>query len=107
MKLYEAMMGFQLIPDPDLVLARQVRFPRSKRYRIRLKWSLRKENNVFSANPNLIYSAERKIVIGHPATILALRKKIAASYFNAHASGEIPADRSESIRAALDLEGGN
>lgn len=79
LRLYQAMEGFRFVEDPRMELAKQVRFPRSKKARIRRKWGKRRENNVFGAMTQLLYSAEQKVVVGHPDTLLALKAKIADS----------------------------
>ena len=77
--LYHTLKDCRLIGDESLVLARQVRFPRSKKRRIRRKWGLRRENNEFTPMPDVFYGAESKTVIAHPATIAELRRRIEAS----------------------------
>ena len=79
MRLYQAMEGFNFISDVSLVLARQIRFPRSKRRRIRRKWARRRDNNEFTPSPSVFYCEAQKTVIAHPATIIALKAKIAES----------------------------
>lgn len=78
-KLWQALEGFRLIPDERLVIARQIRFPRSKRRRIRRKWARRPANHLFSPSPFLTYDEAGKTVVGHPATLVILRHKIFAS----------------------------
>lgn len=83
MKLYEAMAGFRFFENPRLVEGRQLRFPRSKRRRIRRKWAKRPGNMEWRPCPGVMYDDVNKVVIGHPDTILRLKARIAESARNA------------------------
>jgi hypothetical protein len=82
MKLWEALADFKLIPDTSLIEARQIRFPRSKRRRIRRKWSRRQENLIIRPSSMLLYDHSARTVVGHPAALVMLRAKICASKQN-------------------------
>lgn len=77
MKLIEGLIGFKLVEDPRLVLARQIRFPRSKRRRIRRKWARRAANCEFKPDENCYLLPEKKTLIAHPSVIARLKAKLA------------------------------
>ncbi len=79
MKLYEMFIGYTFLEDPRRLLARQIRFPRSKRRRIRAKWARRTENHAFRPSDDVTIAPKEKFVIAHPATLLTLKAKIAES----------------------------
>lgn len=56
-----------------LVERKQVRFPRSKRRRIRKKWSKRMENWRESPSP-YIYQLMGRTLVMHPAMLVRLRE---------------------------------
>lgn len=77
--LARALEGFRFIGNARLVTGRLLRRPRSKKYRIRKKWAKRPGNMAYEPQAGLYYCAEERTVIGHPATLAALRERIARS----------------------------
>ena len=79
MKLYETMAGFKILCNPRLVEGRMLRFPRSKKRRIRRKRAKRPGNMEWRPCASVMFDDVNKLVIGHPETILRLKAKIAES----------------------------
>jgi hypothetical protein len=65
------MNGFQIIEDHNLVLKTQIRFPRSKKKRIRNKWSARKENWKITPDPTYYHWGNQ--IVCHPVMAEKLR----------------------------------
>ena len=79
MKAIMTLEGYQFVPDPNMLLCRQVRFPRSKRRRIRRKWALRRENNEFAPAQHVQIDADKKLVFAHPDICRKLQGMLAAA----------------------------
>jgi len=77
--LERALRGFAFVENPRMVRTRLARRPRSKKYRIRKKWAKRPGNLAHEPSTDLYYMAEKRVVIGHPAAIAALRARISES----------------------------
>lgn len=88
MKLIGQLEGFEFIGHPGMVMARQVRFPRSKRRRIIRKWALRKENNEFTPCQHVQVYYERKIVVAHPDVVEKL-KGLLKAYIEEREAGKL------------------
>ena len=66
--------GLTLIHSMFLSTRKQVRFPRSKKRRIKKKWAKRKSNWIDEPDQN-VYRTE-DMIIGHPQTIARLTKQL-------------------------------
>ena len=64
----------KVVGNPILVVARQIRFPRSKKKRIRKKWSRDPRNIVYDPDP-MCYVVGNTI-LAHPSVAQILREQI-------------------------------
>lgn len=71
--MMELLVGYKLLDDPTMTVCRQIRFPRSKRRRIRMKWAKRRENCEFKPDQNVLVCAEKKWMAAHPSLMGPLR----------------------------------
>lgn len=69
--------GFKIYAVQHMTLREQFRWPRSKKRRIRKKWARLDRNWRSRPDPNLIFDEVREALYGHPATIEALRHRLA------------------------------
>ena len=76
------MAGVRVLESEHLVIREQVRFPRSKRKRIRKKWAKRPENWAERPDPDIYRMADpitgRVQLVCHPETARRLREMIDA-----------------------------
>ncbi len=73
-----SLTGLDIIADPNMTERRQVRYPRTKKQRIRRKWAGRQENyRSFPSRESL--QIGRRIYM-HPARFEELRNEIAKRY---------------------------
>ena len=70
--------GMDIIENVYLMLRQQFRFPRSKKRRIRKKWTKREGNVRYQPDPNLYILDKQKVTVGHPATLAQLRREVSA-----------------------------
>lgn len=73
--MFALLAGYRLVDEPLMRKCRQIRFPRSKRRRIRRKWAKDMRNCEFRPDPCVRVWGDGKVVFGHPATMAELRRK--------------------------------
>jgi len=66
----------KIIGDINCVVSNQVRFPKSKKRRIRKKWADRNCNGENTPIPDVYVMKKQGLIIGHPSTIAELTHKI-------------------------------
>ncbi len=71
----DTLMGYRLLSSPALTVRTQVRFPRSKRKRIRKKWAKRSRNWTVRPREDFFIIAESRTILGHPQAISRLRQQ--------------------------------
>ena len=69
-----AFVGFQFVSEPLLVDRKQVRFPRSKKRRMRKKWA--KDVKNWRSEPSETFYRMGNVVYAHPAMIERLRREL-------------------------------
>ena len=69
--------GLKIIEDTNLGSRVQVRFPRSKRKRIRRKWSKDQRNYVFKPDTAFYTNIKGGYIICHPSMADEIRRQIA------------------------------
>ncbi len=69
--------ALEMITSPYLVISRQVRFPQSKRVRIRRKWAKRSCNHETSPDPHFYRMGDGKCVC-HPEMLVRLKRAMKA-----------------------------
>lgn len=67
------MNGFQLIETLHLIDRRQVRFPKSRKRRIRKKWRQRESSWRSVPRMELLVDEARRVIYGHPLALERLR----------------------------------
>jgi hypothetical protein len=71
--------GLRIIQNSYCTIRQQYRFPRSKRRRIRAKWSKRARNYRHLPDPNVYVMRDQGAVVMHPATWRKLERKLKTS----------------------------
>lgn len=77
--LYLQLKDFALVGNPRLIEARLLSRPRSRKARVLKKWRNKPGNVLVRPMTGLFFLKDQLTIVGHPATIAALREKIAAS----------------------------
>lgn len=72
--LVTPLMGYQIVSNSGLTVRKQVRFPRSRRRRMRKKWRKRPEN--FANYPEMAIYVSGRMVVCHPAVLDAVPFKL-------------------------------
>ena len=75
MSLIGTLTGLRVLESHHLTIREQVRFPRSKRRRIRKKWAKRPGNHASRPDPS-IYKLGEGTLLMHPATAATLLSKL-------------------------------
>lgn len=66
-------LGYELFENPHCAILRQIRFPKSKRRRVRKKWAKKSSNWMREVDPN-VYVVGQRSIVGHPSIIFKLRE---------------------------------
>lgn len=69
--------GYQIIEDAGLVNRVQIRFPKSRRRRIRKKWAGRESSFRVTLQREFLVSERPPMIVGHPVMIAELKRAAA------------------------------